>query len=329
VQAIQIDRYGGPEVLSRRELAVPAPRPGEALVRLTHSGINFMDIHTRQGLFEASRTYPIRLPVTLGIEGAGVVEALGEGVSTVRVGERVAYCISWGSFAEYAVVPAWRLAPLPDGIANETAAALMFNGCTAHYLAADVGRLGPGTTCLVLAASGGVGQLLIQLAKHRGARGLAATSTEEKAAAARRRGADATFLYEEGGFAERARDATGGRGADVVFDPIGAATLRASMRATRRKGLVVNFGYISGSLRDLDPIELGEAGSLYLTRPRLADHGEDGDAVRRRAGELFSAVQAGALQVDIGRRCSLDDVPAALAAIEERRQIGKPLLVLP
>lgn len=329
MQAIRIERYGGPEVLERRELPVPTPGPGEALVRLTHSGINFMDIHTRQGLFAVSRTYPVRLPVTLGIEGAGVVEALGEGVSNVRVGERVAYCISWGSFAQYALVPAWRLAALPDGIADETAAALMFNGCTAHYLATDVGRLGPDSTCLVLAASGGVGQLLIQIAKRRGARVLAATSTAEKAAVARRRGADASFLYEEGGFAERAREATAGRGVDVVFDPIGAATLRASMRAARKKGLIVNFGYISGSLRDLDPTELGEAGSLYLTRPRLADHLEDGEAVRRRAGELFSAVTAGALQVDIGRRYSLDEVPAALAAIEERRQIGKPLLVLP
>jgi NADPH2:quinone reductase len=298
------------------------------LVRLTHSGINFMDIHTRQGLFAASRTYPVRLPVTLGIEGAGVVEAAGSEVVDVRVGDRVAYCISWGSFAEYAVVPAWRLAKLPAGITNETAAALMFNGCTAHYLANDVGRLGAGTTCLVLAASGGIGQLLIQLAKHKGARVVAVTSTAEKAAIARRRGADVAFLYEDGRFAERARDETQGRGVDVVFDPVGKATLRASMRAARRKGLVVNYGYLSGSLSDLDPIELGEAGSLYLTRPRLADHLEDAPTVRRRAQELFSAVLAGALRVDIAARYSLAEVHLGLAALEERRQIGKALLVL-
>jgi len=328
VQAIQIDRYGGPEVLVRREVPLPEIGPADALVKLSHSGINFMDIHTRQGQFAASRTYPVRLPVTLGIEGAGIVEAVGPEVRDVQVGDRVAYCISWGSFAQYAAVPAWRLAKLPDNISTETAAALMFHGYTAHYLVNDVGRLGPGATCLVLAASGGIGQLLVQLAKRKGARVLAVTSTPEKAVVAARRGADATLLYEEGAFAERARGHTGGRGVDVVFDPVGIATLRHSMRATRTAGLVVNYGAVSGPVRDLDPIELGEAGSLYLTRPRLADHLQDGAMVQRRASELFSDVLLGALKVDIAGRYGLDEAHVGLAALEERRQIGKPVLVL-
>ncbi|MDB5941787.1 MAG: Alcohol dehydrogenase, zinc-binding protein [Ramlibacter sp.] len=328
MKAIQIDRYGGPDVLQWRELPVPVPRHGEALVRLTHSGINFMDIHTRQGKYAQSRTYPMTLPVTLGIEGAGEVVAVGESVTDLKVGDRVAYCISRGSFAQYAVVPAWRLAPVPAELPLELAAATTFHGLTAHYLAHDVGRLGPGSTCLVHAASGGIGQLLVQLAKSLGARVFATTSTAEKAAVARARGADVAVLYEGGRFADAVLDATSGKGVDVVFDSLGVATLRDSMRATRKRGLVVNYGSVSGSVRDLDPIELGEAGSLFLTRPRLADHLEDGPTIRRRAADIYAGLQTGALKVDIGGRYTLDEVPRALAELEDRRMVGKPVLVL-
>jgi NADPH2:quinone reductase len=326
MKAIQIDGYGGPEVIVRRDLAVPAPGPGEVLVRVAWSGVNFMDIHTRQGKYAGSRTYPQTLPTTLGIEGAGTVAALGAGVEGVAVGDRVAWCLVWGSYAEHAVVPAWKLVPVPAALTLERAAAAMFHGLTAHYLAHDVGRLGPGTTCLVHAASGGIGQILVQLAVGLGATVYATTSSAEKAEVARARGAAAALLYEEGRFADAVRDLTGGRGVDVVFDPIGRPTLRDSFRAARTRGLVVAFGSVGGSVRDLDPIELGEAGSLFLTRPRLADHLPDGPTIRRRARDIFEALLAGTLAIDIAGRYTLDDVERAHEALEGRRTVGKPLL---
>jgi NADPH:quinone reductase len=328
MKAIRIERYGGPEVLVHREIPVPVPAAHEVLVRLTHSGINFMDIHTREGKYAASRTYPMTLPVTLGIEGAGHIVELGSQVADFAVGERVGYCIVRGSFAEYAAVPAWQVVKVPDAISLEMAAATLFHGFTAHYLAHDVGRLAAGVTCLVHAASGGVGQILVQLAKRAGARVYATTSTEAKAAVARARGADVALLYGEGAFADRVREATAGAGVDVVFDSVGRATLRDSFRATRLRGLVVNYGAVSGPVRDLDPIELGEAGSLFLTRPRLADHLRDAATIRRRAADLFAALSDGSLAIDIAARYRFDEIESALAALEERRTVGKPLLVI-
>ena len=326
MKAIQIECYGGPEVLLRRELPIPTPRPDEVLIRIACAGINFMDIHTRQGKYAKSRTYPVRLPCTLGMEGAGIVAAVGADVQALTAGDRVAYCLSWGSYAEYAVVPAWRAVKVPAALPLEKAAASIFHGYTAHYLANDVGRLGPGVTCLVHAASGGIGQLLIQLAKRSGARVLATTSTAEKAAVARSRGADFVTLYDGGRFADAVREQTGGRGVDVVFDSIGKATLRDSFRATRRSGLVVNYGTVSGSVGDLDPIELGEAGSLYLTRPRLADHLLDAAMIQRRADDLFPALIDSSLRIEVSGFYTLDNFEEAHAALEERRMVGKPLL---
>ncbi|MGI4985581.1 MAG: quinone oxidoreductase family protein [Janthinobacterium lividum] len=326
MRAIQIHEYGGPEVLRRVEVAIPEPGPGDVLVRVVAAGVNFMDVHTRQGKYRDSRTYPVRIPCTLGMEGAGEVVALGAGVDACRVGDRVAWCISWGAYADYAVVPAARVARLPDGIGYDVAAAAIFQGSTAHYLLDDVARIGPGTTCLVHAASGGIGQLLVQLAKRLGAEVFATTSTPEKAAIAGARGADHVLQYEEGAFADRVRELTDGRGVDVVFDAVGRTTLRDSFRATRVRGLVVNYGSVSGSLRDLDPYELGEAGSLFLTRPRLADHIADAATVQRRADDVFAAISEGALHVEINGRYTLDNVEAAHAALEERRQSGKAVL---
>jgi NADPH2:quinone reductase len=326
VRAIQIDRYGGPDVLNRRDLPIPIPGAGEVLIRLSCSGINFMDIHTRQGKYAASRTYPQTLPTTLGIEGAGTIEAIGPEVADFRKGDRVAYCLSWGSYAEFAVVPAWLVVPVPDALPLERAAAAMFHGLTAHYLAYDLGRFAPGVTCLVHSASGGIGQLLVQLGTKLGATVYATTSTEAKAEIARQRGATEAFLYDGGRFADRVREATDGRGVDVVFDAIGKPTLRDSFRATRKKGLVVAFGSVGGDVKDLNPIELGEAGSLFLTRPRLADHLTDATTVRRRAADIFQALLEGALSIEIANRYTLDDVEAAHEALEQRRSVGKPLL---
>jgi NADPH2:quinone reductase len=328
MKCIQIDHYGGPEVLVRRRLAVPVPGPDEVLVRVACAGINFMDVHTRQGKYAKSRTYPVRLPCTLGMEGAGEVVAVGGRVSTLKEGDRVAWCIVWGSYAEYAIVPAMRAARVPPELSLEMAAASLFHGSTAHYLAHDLGQLGPGRRCLVHAASGGIGQLLIQLAKRLGAEVFATTSSPDKAAVARSHGADHVLAYDDGGFADAAREATHGRGVDVVFDAIGKATLRDSFRATRTRGLVINYGSVSGNVSDLDPIELGESGSLFLTRPRLADHLADAATIQRRADDIFGGLLDGSLRVAIAGRYTLDNVEESHAALEERRMIGKPLLMV-
>jgi NADPH2:quinone reductase len=328
MKSIQIDRYGGPEVLTRREVPMPVPQRGEVLIRLEYSGINFMDVHTRQGKYEGSRTYPVSLPATLGIEGAGTVVDVGDEVQEFGIGDRVAYCLHWSSYAEFAVVPAWRVVKVPDALPLQMAAASLFHGFTAHYLVNDLGELGPGRSCLVHAASGGIGQILIQLARRAGARVFATTSTIEKAQVARSYGVDLATLYDEGRFADVIRDATGGQGVDVVFDAVGKTTLRDSFRATRKRGLVVNYGSVSGAVNDLDPIELGEAGSLFLTRPRLADHLEDAATIRRRADDLFSALVDGSLTILIAGCYTFDNVEDAHEALEQRRMIGKPLLAL-
>lgn len=235
--AVQIDRYGGPEVLVLREIPNPVPRPGEVLVKLAYSGINFMDIHTREGKYAHSRTYPQALPTTLGIEGSGVVELVGSEVSDLVPGDRVAYCLAWGSYAEFAAVPAARVVRLPDAISLEVAAATLFHGLTAHYLANDVGRLGPGISAAVLAASGGIGQILVQLGARAGAEIYAVTSSRQKATSAEARGAAKGILYDEGAFADAIRELTGGLGVDVVYDPVGKPTFRDSLRSARRKGL--------------------------------------------------------------------------------------------
>jgi len=328
MKAIRIEQYGGPEVLQRVDIAIPSPGPDDVLVRVGCAGINFMDIHTRQGKYKESRTYPVRLPCTLGMEGAGEVVEAGANVASLKRGDRVAWCISWGAYAEYAVVPASRVARIPSAISFDLAAAAIFQGSTAHYLLEDVAHLDAGSTCLVHAASGGIGQLLVQFAKRRGVTVYATTSSEAKAEVARGHGADHVMLYDEGRFADRVREATNGRGVDVVFDAVGRATLRDSFRATRTRGLVVNYGSVSGSLNDLDPIELGEAGSLFLTRPRLADHLADAATVQRRADEIFAALQDGTLKIEISGRYTLDNVEAAHEALESRRQLGKPVMTI-
>ena len=326
MRAIQIHEYGGPEVLRRVDLDIPKPGSGEVLVRVAAAGVNFMDVHTRQGKYRDSRTYPVRIPCTLGMEGAGEVVEVGAGVTSLGAGDRVAWCISWGAYADFAIVPAARLARLPDDIRYDVAAASIFQGSTAHYLIEDVAKLEAGMTCLVHAASGGIGQLLVQLARRRGVEVFATTSTPQKAAIARERGADHVMFYENGAFADRIRELTDGKGVDVVFDAVGKTTLRDSFRAARVRGLIVNYGSVTGPMRDLDPYELGEAGSLFLTRPRLADHLADAATVQRRADDVFAAMRQGALTVEINGRYTLDNVEEAHAALEERRQAGKAVI---
>lgn len=329
MRAITIEQYGGPEVLQRRDdVPIPKPGPGEILVRVACAGINFMDVHTRQGKYAESRTYPVRLPCTLGMEGAGEVVQVGAGVDRFAPRDRVAWCIAWGAYAEYACVPAARAARLPDGIAYDVAAASMFQGCTAHYLVHDVAQMQAGSSCLVHAASGSIGRLLVQMAGQLGATVHVTASTPAKMQVGLAHGAHYAHLYADGAFADAVLSQTGGAGVDVVFDSIGRATLRDSFRAARRRGLVVNYGNVSGSLRDLDPMELGEAGSLFLTRPRLADHMQDAETVQRRADDVFAALLAGTLKIEVASRHTLDDVHEVHERIENRTQVGKAVMML-
>jgi NADPH2:quinone reductase len=325
MRAITIEQYGGPEVLLwRQDVPIPEPGKGEIQVKVACAGINFMDIHTRQGKYKESRTYPVRLPCSLGMEGAGRVTAVGPEVNHLKAGDRVAWCVAWGSYADFACIPAALAARLADDVAYDQAAAAMFQGCTAHYLIQDVAHLTAGCTCLVHAASGSIGQLLVQWGKSLGATVYATASNTAKSRVAEECGADRVFSYDR--FADAVREATTGRGVDVVFDAVGRSTLRDSFRATRKRGLVINYGSVSGSLHDLDPIELGEAGSLFLTRPRLADHLQDAETVQRRADAVFSALRRKELSVSIAERCTLETVGQAHARIESRTQIGKPIM---
>lgn len=326
MRALQIDSYGGEEVLRSREVAIAAPGPQEVLVKLAFAGINFMDVHTRTGKYANSHNYTTKLPLTLGVEGAGWVEAAGSGVDEWKKGDRVAYCLARGSYAEYAIVPAWRLVKVPEDIGLDLAAAVLFQGYTAHYLAHDVGCLGPGRSCIVHAGAGGIGQILIQFAKTLGAAVIATASSPIKAETARRRGADAVASYDGAGFAAKAREMTRGQGVDVVFDSVGPATLKGSIAALRRRGLLVLYGSNSGPVPVIHPMELADAGSLYFTRPRLADYVADGEAVRRLGDALFRALASGQLQVEIQDRYALDTVAEAHRALEERRSIGKSVL---
>ncbi|NVZ70663.1 quinone oxidoreductase family protein [Pseudomonas costantinii] len=327
MKAITLQTYGGPEVAQlRHDVPKPHVSVGHVLVKVACAGINFMDIHTRQGKYAQSVTYPVRLPCTLGMEGAGVVVEVGAGVSHLAVGDRVAWCIAWGAYAEYANVPADKVAQIPNAIPFDQAAAAMFQGCTAHYLIDDVARLQAGDTCLIQAASGSIGQLLVQMARQLGATVFTTGSTPEKCAIALQRGAHQAWTYDEGRFADHVLEATGGRGVDVVFDSLGKTTLRDSFRACRTRGLIINYGNVSGSLTDLDPIELGEAGSLFLTRPRLADHMADGPTVQRRANAVFAAMLEGSLTVDIVGHYTLETVQQVHERIEARQQIGKAVM---
>jgi NADPH2:quinone reductase len=326
MKAIQIARFGGPEELEVADVARPAPGAGEVLVRLDYAGVNFIDIYMRSGHYARSHTYRTPLPMTIGMEGAGVVEALGDGVTEFRIGERVAYCIVRGSYAEFAAVPAAKLVAIPDGVAAPIACALMLQGLTAHYLTHSAYPLEAGKSCLVHAGAGGVGQLLIQLARRRGALVIATVGSEDKAAIARERGADHVILYRDVDFREEVRRITGGRGVDVVYDAVGKDTVSRSIRSLARRGLCVNYGGASGHVTSIEPLELAEAGSVYFTRPHLADYISTASELRGRAADLFAAHARGDLVVAIDRESPLEQAGDAHRAMESRRTRGKLLL---
>ncbi|MCH7921981.1 MAG: quinone oxidoreductase [Nitrospinae bacterium] len=320
MRAIRVHEYGGPEVLQLEEVTLPEPGGGEALVTVEAAGVNFIDVYHRTGL------YPGALPFTPGMEAAGVVEAVGPGVYEVEVGDRVAYAMERGSYAERAVVPAWKLVRLPEGLDAEAGAAAMLQGMTAHYLTRSTYPLAGGETALVHAAAGGVGLLLVQMAARIGATVIGTVSTEEKARLAREAGADAVILYTEGDFAEEALKLTDGRGVHVVYDSVGQATFDQSLACLRPRGLLALFGQSSGPVPPIDPSILATGGSLFLTRPGLAHYAADRGELLERAGDVLHWVATGELRLRIDRTYPLSEAAEAHRALEGRQTAGKVLL---
>lgn len=307
---------------------VPEPEPaaGEAIVRIEYAGVNYTDVYQRSGLYARSQTYRTPLPMVIGMEGGGTVAALAGNATGLAVGDRVAYCIVRGSYAEKASVPAWRLVKVPDDMPMQVATALMLQGLTAHYLAHSAFALAPGHTCLVHAGAGGVGRLLIQVAKLRGAQVIATVGSAEKAAIARRCGADHVILYRDTDFREEVMRITGGTGVDVVYDAVGRDTIHKSIRSLKKRGLCVNYGGASGLVESLEPLELAEAGSVFFTRPHLADYLSTREELQARATDLFAAWRAGRLDVAIDREFPLVQAADAHRYLEGRGTRGKLLL---
>ena len=326
MKAIRAAAYGGAENLRLDEIDRPTPGEGQALVKIAYAGINFIDVYMRDGLYKSIQTYAQKPPFVLGMEGAGTVEAVGAGVTDVKVGDRVAYCIELGSYAQYAVVPSWKLITVPADIDMKVATALQLQGSTAHYLSHSLFRLEPGHSCLIHAGAGGVGQLLIQLAKARGAEVFTTVGTPEKAAIAKRRGADHTILYREVDFREKVMEITKGVGVNVVYDSVGQDTIMGSMRSLKRRGTVCNFGASSGAVTSVDPLDLAEAGSVFFTRPHLAHYIATAEERRGRMKDLFEFVRSGKLDVAIDKVFPLKDAADAHRTIEGRLTTGKLLL---
>jgi NADPH2:quinone reductase len=314
---------GGPEKMSLVEVERPEPGPGQSLVRIVASGVNFLDVYLREGTY-----YKVELPLTLGNEAAGTVEAVGRGVTEVAAGDRVAYAMVRGSYAEYAVVPANRLVKIPDGVGFVEAAAIMLQGMTAHYLTHSTYKLTSDDTCLVHAAAGGAGGLLVQVAKMRGARVLGTVSTEEKARVARECGADETILYTKERFDEAVMRITGGRGVDVVYDSVGQDTVEGSLNCLRTRGMLVVFGQSSGPIPPIDTGTLNRKGSLFLTRTGLAHHLLTREELLWRAGDVLDWVATGKITPRIGATYPLSEAATAHRDLESRRTVGKLILTV-
>jgi NADPH2:quinone reductase len=302
------------------DVATPKPGAGQALVRITASGVNFIDVYFRMGLYKAD------LPVTLGMEAAGTVEAVGPDVTDLAVGDRVAYAMQRGSYAEFAVVPAWQLVKVPAELDLKVAAASMLQGMTAHYLTQTIFPLKQGDVALVHAAAGGAGLLTVQMAKMRGATVIGTCSTEEKAEKARAAGCDHVILYTSQNFSQESRRITDGRGVDVVFDSVGATTWEGSLDSLRPRGMMVSFGNASGAVPPFAPLVLSAKGSLFLTRPTLANYVANRDELAWRAGDVLSWVASGKVKLHIDRTYPLAEAPQAHKDLEGRKTMGKVLL---
>jgi NADPH2:quinone reductase len=321
MKAIRFHKFGGPEVLNYEDVALPEPGAGQVRVKIEAAGVNYTDIYQRSG------QYPGQLPATLGQEAAGVVDAVGSGVTDIKIGQRVAYTSQPGAYAEFAVVPAGALVPIPDGVDTKTAAAVMLQGMTAHYLAMSTYPLKKGETALVHAAAGGVGQLLVQIAKRQGARVFGTVSTEEKARLAKEAGADEIIFYTQIDFAQETKRLTGGTGANVVYDSVGKTTFEGSLDSLRPRGYLVLFGQSSGAVPQFDPQILNRKGSLFLTRPTLVNYIASREELLWRSGDLFQWIKNGELKVRIDTTFPLSAAADAHRYMEGRQTKGKVLLI--
>jgi len=315
MKAVFVEQTGGPENLKYGDMRTPAPGPGQAVVKIAASGVNYIDIYFRSGL------YPAPPPIVLGSEGAGTVESVAPDVTNVRPGDRVAYAMARGSYAEFAVVPAWQLVKIPILVNFQTAAAAMLQGMTAHYLTHSTYPLKAGDSCLIHAAAGGVGLLLIQMAKMLGARVVGTVGSKEKAEQAKAAGADEVVIYTKEDFVPKAK------GMNVVYDSVGKTTFMQSLDCLRPRGLMVTYGNSSGPVPDVAPLILTQKGSLFLTRPSLANYAQTPEEIAWRAGDVLNWVAADKLKVHIHKVYPLADAAQAQRDLESRQTTGKLLLV--
>ncbi|MEO7652718.1 MAG: quinone oxidoreductase [Bryobacteraceae bacterium] len=320
MKAIQVGRCGSPEAMEAVEIPTPAPGPKQALVKIAVSGVNYIDVYFRTGMYKSD------LPFIPGMEAAGVVEAVGPEVTEVAPGDRVAYAMARGSYAEYAVVPSWQLIKVPDGLALDLAAASMLQGMTAHYLTHSTYALKSGDCALVHAAAGGAGLLIVQMAKARGARVIGTVSTEAKAAMARQAGADEIIFYTKQDFEAEVKRITGARGVDVVYDSVGSTTFAKSLNCLRPRGMMALFGQSSGAVDPIDLNILAQKGSLFLTRPTLAHYTATREELEWRAGDVLGAIAAGTLKIHIEKTYSFTEAPKSHRDLEGRKTTGKLLL---
>ena len=320
MKTVRVHKYGGPEALAIDDIPIPEPKAGEARVKIEAIGVNFIDIYQRTGL------YPLQTPFTAGSEGAGIVDAVGDGVNEVKKGDRVAYAMVLGSYAEYAIVPAAKLVPVPANIDSKSAAAIMLQGMTAHYLTHSTYALKKGDTALIHAAAGGVGLLLIQIAKMLGARVIGTVSTEEKAQLAKQAGADELILYTQTDFLAEVKKLTEGKGVEVVYDSVGATTFDKSLDCLRPRGYLVLFGQSSGPVPPFDPAKLAGKGSLFLTRPSLPHYTLTRTELLQRSGDLFNWIGSEKLRLRIESTFSMADAAEAHRQLEGRKTTGKVVL---
>lgn len=321
MKAIQVNQTGGPEVLELVELSLPQPKNNGAVVKTAASGVNYVDVYLRSGLYKAP------LPFIAGQEGAGVITAVGDEVKPLKVGDRVAWSGVLGSYAEYVAAPAEALVPVPAGVSDRDAAAAMVQGMTAHYLCNDTYPLKPGETALVHAAAGGVGLLLVQMAHLLGARVIGTVSSEEKARLAREAGADEVILYTQTDFEAETKRLTGGKGVDVVYDSVGKATFTKSMDVLRPRGMLVLYGASSGPVPPLDPQELAQKGSIYMARTSIAHFTATRAELLARSGAVFGMIAEGTLKLRIAHTYPLAEVQQAHRDLEGRKTSGKLLLI--
>jgi NADPH:quinone reductase len=314
MKAVFVEQPGGLEKLKYADISKPSPGPGQALVKLAASGVNFVDIYFREGV------YPVPPPIVLGSEGAGIVESVAPDVKNVAPGDRVAYAMPRGSYAEYQAVPAWQLVKIPASVDFETAAAVLLQGMTAHYLTHSTYPLKPGDSCLIHAAAGGTGRLVVQMAKMLGARVIGTVGTEEKAEEARRAGADEVIIYTKEDFVAKAK------GVHVVYDSVGQATFLQSLDCLRPRGMMVSFGNASGPVKEVSPLLLMQKGSIFLTRPTLSNYTATPEELDWRAGDVLNWIAQGKLKLHIHKVYPLSAASEAQRDLESRKTTGKLLL---